>query len=66
MRIVVNPGSFTSHQGDNNKNLFSSLKSSPIRDDFDSLTRELLDIYSSQVNKNPDTSLTKEINEVFV
>lgn len=36
---------------DGNKNLFSSLKSSPTRDDFDRLTRELLDITPAQAKK---------------
>lgn len=36
---------------DGNKNLFSSLKSSPTRDDFDRLTRELLGITPAQAKK---------------
>ncbi|MGQ3890016.1 ParA family protein [Legionella sp. CNM-1927-20] len=49
---------------DNNKNLFSSLKNnSPIRDDFDRLTRELLGITVSQVNKITDI-LAKGMGEV--
>lgn len=39
---------------DSNKNLFSSLKSLPTRDDFDRLTRELLDIIPSQARKVAD------------
>ncbi|WP_419421548.1 ParA family protein (plasmid) [Legionella sp. D16C41] len=49
---------------DNNKNLFSSLKNnSPIRDDFDRLTRELLGITISQVNKITDDNFAKETSE---
>ncbi|STX55809.1 sporulation initiation inhibitor protein Soj [Legionella beliardensis] len=49
---------------DNNKNLFSSLKNnSPIRDDFDRLTRELLGITLSQVNKITDDTFAKETSE---
>lgn len=36
---------------DGNKNLFSSLKISPTRDDFDRLTRELLNITPAQAKK---------------
>ena len=36
---------------DGNKNLFSSLKNSPTREDFDRLTRELLDITPAQAKK---------------
>lgn len=36
---------------DGNKNLFSLLKSSPTRDDFDRLTRELLEITPAEVKK---------------
>jgi chromosome partitioning protein len=39
---------------DGNKNLFSSLKSSPTRDDFDRLTRELLGITPAQAKKISD------------
>ena len=40
---------------DGNKNLFSTLKSSPTRDDFDRLTRELLAITPSQAKKITDS-----------
>lgn len=39
---------------DGNKNLFSSLKSSPTRDDFDRLTRELLEITPARAKKIAD------------
>lgn len=39
---------------DGNRNMFSSLKSSPTRDDFDRLTRELLGITPDQVKKISD------------
>lgn len=39
---------------DGNKNLFSMLKSSPTRDDFDRLTRELLEITPAQIRKISD------------
>lgn len=39
---------------DGNKNLFSTLKSSPTRDDFDRLTRELLEITPAQVKRMAD------------
>lgn len=39
---------------DGNKNLFSSLKNSPTRDDFDRLTRELLEITPAQARKISD------------
>lgn len=43
---------------DENKNAFSSLKKSAVRDDFDSLTRELLDILPSQTMRD---EITKNI-----
>lgn len=54
---------------DGNKNLFSSLKSSPTRDDFDRLTRELLEIVPPQSRKALDeaqaiTNREKESVEV--
>lgn len=39
---------------DSNRNLFSSLKNSATRDDFDRLTRELLDITPAQAKKISD------------
>lgn len=39
---------------DGNRNLFSSLKNSPTRDDFDRLTRELLEITPAQARKISD------------
>jgi len=39
---------------DGNKNLFSSLKSSPTRDDFDRLSKELLNITPAQAKKISD------------
>ncbi|STO91679.1 Uncharacterised protein [Fluoribacter dumoffii] len=45
---------------DDNKNAFSSLKKSSVRDDFDSLTRELLQISPIQVLKQ---ELSKSTNE---
>ncbi|HAT6979782.1 TPA: AAA family ATPase [Legionella pneumophila] len=45
---------------DDNKNAFSSLKKSSVRDDFDSLTRELLQISPIQVLKQ---ELSKSMNE---
>lgn len=51
---------------DSNKNLFSSLKNSPIRDDFDRLTRELLSISATQANKLAEENNIKEPDEVLV
>lgn len=48
---------------DGNKNLFSALKSSPTRDDFDRLTRELLEITPAQVKKISDEIRTAENEE---
>ncbi|HSW93224.1 MAG TPA: ParA family protein [Gammaproteobacteria bacterium] len=39
---------------DGNRNLFSILKTSPTRDDFDRLTRELLDIVPAEIRKISD------------
>jgi chromosome partitioning protein len=39
---------------DSNRNLFSSLKNSATRDDFDRLTRELLNITPAQAKKISD------------
>jgi len=47
---------------DGNKNLFSMLKTSPTRDDFDRLTRELLDIRPTEAKKT--SSETREDEEV--
>jgi chromosome partitioning protein len=49
---------------DSNKNLFSSLKSSPTRDDFDRLTRELLGITPAQAKKISDDIRSTEAEEV--
>jgi chromosome partitioning protein len=49
---------------DGNKNLFSSVKSSPTRDDFDRLTRELLEITPAQAKKISDEIQTAENEEV--
>ena len=49
---------------DGNKNLFSLLKSSPTRDDFDRLTRELLEITPAQAKKISDEIRTAEDEEV--
>jgi chromosome partitioning protein len=49
---------------DGNRNLFSSLKSSPTRDDFDRLTRELLEITPAQARKISDEIRTAENEEV--
>lgn len=40
---------------DENKNAFSTLKKSSVRDDFDGLTRELLEITSSQFNREDNS-----------
>ncbi len=48
---------------DNNKNLFSTLKSSPTRDDFDRLTRELLGITPAHAKKISDDIHTAETEE---
>jgi chromosome partitioning protein len=45
---------------DGNKNLFSSLKNSPTRDDFDRLTRELLNITPADAKKISDDILENE------
>ncbi len=50
---------------DSNRNLFSSLKTSPTRDDFDRLTRELLGISPSHARKIPEELLKKEENEAI-
>jgi chromosome partitioning protein len=50
---------------DSNKNLFSSLKNSPTRDDFDRLTRELLGISPAQAKKISDDIRTAETEDVF-
>ena len=47
---------------DGNRNLFSTLKNSPTREDFDRLTRELLGITPAQVNKI--TEDTQAINAI--
>jgi chromosome partitioning protein len=49
---------------DSNKNLFSSLKNSPIRDDFDRLARELLDISPAQAKKITEDIRSAEEDEV--
>jgi len=49
---------------DGNKNLYSSLKSSPTRDDFDRLTRELLEITPAQAKRISDEIQTAESEEV--
>lgn len=49
---------------DGNKNLFSMLKSSPTRDDFDRLTRELLEITPAQAKRISDEIKTAEHEEV--
>jgi chromosome partitioning protein len=49
---------------DGNKNLFSLLKSSTTRDDFDRLTRELLEITPAQAKKIPDESQVIDDEEV--
>jgi len=48
---------------DSNKNLFSFLKNSPTRDDFDRLTRELLGISPAQAKKISDDLSLVESNE---
>lgn len=49
---------------DGNKNLFSSLKSSPTREDFDRLTRELLGISPAQTKRIADETSSTEDEEV--
>lgn len=49
---------------DSNKNLFSSLKSSPTRDDFDRLTRELLGISPAQAKKISEDIRSAEAEEI--
>jgi chromosome partitioning protein len=50
---------------DGNRNLFSTLKNSPTREDFDRLTRELLGITPAQVNRiTEDTQATNTIELV--
>jgi len=49
---------------DGNKNLFSALKSSPTRDDFDRLSRELLEITPAQAKKISDEIRIAENEEV--
>lgn len=49
---------------DSNKNLFSTLKSSPTRDDFDRLTRELLGILPAHAKKITEDSHIAETDEV--
>ena len=49
---------------DGNKNLFSLLKSSPTRDDFDRLARELLEITPAQAKKISDELPIAENEEV--
>jgi chromosome partitioning protein len=51
---------------DGNKNIFSLLKSSPTRDDFDRLTRELLEITPAQAKKISDDVRAAEYEEVAV
>lgn len=46
---------------DGNRNLFSILKTSPTRDDFDRLTRELLDITPAEVKKASDVVEGEEV-----
>jgi chromosome partitioning protein len=48
---------------DSNRNLFSNLKASPTRDDFDRLTRELLGISPAQARKLADEIHQSEENE---
>jgi chromosome partitioning protein len=50
---------------DGNRNLFSSLKTSATRDDFDRLTRELLEIEPAQVKKISDDVQFIEDEEVI-
>ena len=49
---------------DSNKNLFSTLKSSPTRDDFDRLTRELLGILPAHAKKITEDIHIAETDEV--
>ena len=51
---------------DGNKNIFSLLKSSPTRDDFDRLTRELLEITPAQAKKISDDVRAAEYEEIAV
>jgi len=51
---------------DGNKNIFSLLKSNPTRDDFDRLTRELLEITPAQAKKIPDETRTAESEEILI
>lgn len=46
---------------DGNKNLFSMLKTSPARDDFDRLTRELLNIKPSEIKKSTEETESLEV-----
>lgn len=46
---------------DGNKNLFSTLKTSPTREDFDRLTRELLEITPAEARKTSDETENEEV-----
>ncbi|MBA2655619.1 MAG: AAA family ATPase [Tatlockia sp.] len=51
---------------DGNKNLFSSLKNSPTRDDFDRLTRELLGIIPAHAKKIIEENKMEESEELAI